>query len=81
MEDNYIGYNDPVRILVSVTYPCIQFTDTGKTSAEFPTGVQKALADMLEQLAKPWKKAKLKWMRDRQAEERRITPRQLNSAR
>ena len=62
LEDNYIGYNDPVRILVSVTYPCIQFTDTGKTSAEFPPGVQKALAEMLEQLAKPWKKAKLKWL-------------------
>jgi hypothetical protein len=71
MQDNLIDYNDAVKILVSVTYPDIRFTDLGKGQLELPQGVQDQLAGMLTDIAKPWRKWKEKWRREQRAEERR----------
>lgn len=77
----YLGENrvdsfDPVRVVVHLACPRIEFTDRGKSRLSLPGEIGHALRDAINQTTKVWKKAK------RQADkDDRVRQRQLNEMR
>jgi len=70
MGHNLIDYDDPVIVIVHVTYPSLSFTDAGKGTVAFPSALSDALGDAVTRVARDWKRHKERVRRQARSEER-----------
>lgn len=70
MDDNYINYYDPIKLLIHISCPEIEFLGKGKNYFDLDKLIKKDLQGKLQIVCKEWTKYKKKLDREERADQR-----------
>jgi DNA topoisomerase VI subunit B len=65
-------YGDPVRFIIHIVCPRLEFKDRGKTSVELAPEIAEAITKGIEATGKPWRQAKRSADREGKVQQREL---------